>query len=125
MRNVMRSNASRDTAPEWSLRRILHAEGYRYRTHVRPEPELNQRADLVFRKAKVAVFVDGWYWHGCPRHFVPPRTNADYWHAKISRNRIRDQETNRILRRSGWRVLRIWEHDDPTKSAARVRKALD
>jgi DNA mismatch endonuclease, patch repair protein len=87
-------------------------------------PQLNRRADLVFTRAKVAVFIDGCYWHGCPMHGTAPKSNADYWSAKIARNRERDDDTNRRLAEAGWQVLRAWEHEDPEAVAGLIIGAV-
>lgn len=121
----MQGNRSRDTRPELAVRRAVHALGLRYRVAARPVQGVRRSADLVFRPTRVAVFVDGCFWHGCRDHFDPPRTNADYWAAKIGRNRDRDIETDAILAGEGWLVIRIWEHDDPRIGAARVRAVID
>ena len=107
----MVANRSRDTKPELRVRSAVHRRGLRYRVSVRPIPELPRTADMVFRPAKVAVFIDGCFWHGCPEHYVQPRTNADYWSAKIARNKGRDSDTDQRLRDAGWTVLRYWEHE--------------
>jgi DNA mismatch endonuclease (patch repair protein) len=109
----MQSNRSRDTQPELALRQLLHARGLRYRVDVRPVAGLRRRADIVFTKKKVAVFIDGCFWHGCPVHGSSTfKSNAAFWEAKIARNRERDAETTRELAAQGWRVMRFWEHDD-------------
>lgn len=123
-RAVMQANRRRDTSPEMAVRRLAHARGLRYRVDAKPLPELNRRADLIFTRAKVAVFVDGCYWHGCPVHGTAAQSNAEYWNAKISRNRERDAETNERLSAAGWLVLRAWEHDDPEAVVARVIDAV-
>jgi DNA mismatch endonuclease (patch repair protein) len=123
-RRSMRGNRNRDTRPEMAVRSAVHAMGLRYRVAIRPVRELRRSADLVFRRARVAVFVDGCFWHGCPDHFVLPRTNVDYWTAKIDRNRTRDAETDALLADAGWIVVRVWEHEAPTQGADRVREAL-
>src|SRR5919107_2002682 len=115
----MRSNRGRDTSPELAVRRAAHALGLRYRVDARPLPEVNRRADLVFTRARVAVFIDGCFWHACPEHGTSPRTNSDYWGPKIARNVERDEETDRLLRDAGWLPLRIWEHEPPGDGAAR------
>jgi len=120
----MRGNRRRDTAPELAIRRLLHAAGLRYRVDTRPLPDLNRRADLVFRRAKVAVFIDGCYWHGCPQHGTTAKTNADYWATKIGRNVTRDRETDLMLTKAGWQVVRLWEHEDPVDAARAVQEAL-
>jgi DNA mismatch endonuclease, patch repair protein len=120
----MQGNRSRDTRPEVAVRSAVHALGLRYRVSARPIPGLRRTADLVFRPLRIAVFVDGCFWHGCPVHFAAPSTNADYWAAKIGRNRDRDAETDAMLVEAGWQVVRLWEHDDPALGALRVRDTL-
>lgn len=116
----MRGNRSRDTKPELLVRRLVHAAGLRYRVSARPETDLRRTADLLFRPARVAVFVDGCFWHGCPEHYIRPKANDGYWSGKVARNRERDEETTRILTERGWTVLRFWEHEDPTEVAERI-----
>jgi DNA mismatch endonuclease (patch repair protein) len=116
----MQAIRSRDTQPEQLVRRLLHAQGLRYRVAARPLPDLRRTADLVFRPAKVAVFIDGCYWHGCPKHYVPPKTNQGYWSEKVARNMARDQDTNQQLTKAGWLVLRFWEHEPSTACAAQI-----
>ena len=123
-RRSMQGNRSRDTRPEIALRSAVHALGLRYRVAARPLGDVRRTADLVFRSQRIAVFVDGCFWHGCPEHFVAPRTNAGYWAAKIGRNQARDAETDAILATEGWTVIRVWEHDDPLRGAERVRDAV-
>ncbi|WP_085564924.1 very short patch repair endonuclease [Streptomyces murinus] len=110
-RRNMQAIRSRDTKPERLIRRLVHAQGLRYRVAARPLPDLRRTADLVFRPAKVAVFIDGCYWHGCPEHYVPPRTNSGYWSEKVLRNVARDRDTDERLKEAGWLVLRFWEHE--------------
>jgi DNA mismatch endonuclease (patch repair protein) len=114
----------RDTPAELRLRSILHSRGLRYRVDARPVSGLRRKADLVFRSARVAVFVDGCFWHGCPRHMAWPKANAVWWREKITRNRERDRDTDERLRKAGWTVVRVWEHDDPELAAERVVEAL-
>lgn len=123
-RRIMRANRSRDTKPEMSLRRMLHAAGLRYRVGTRPLPGFRRTADIVFRSEKVAVFVDGCFWHGCREHKRMPKSNTEFWKAKIGSNVQRDIETNRVLREAGWIVIRIWEHDDLSKAAREVGAAV-
>jgi DNA mismatch endonuclease (patch repair protein) len=85
---------------------------------------MRRRADLTFVRARVAVFVDGCFWHGCPRHVTWPKANADWWRAKIDANRRRDADTTRRLRVAGWRVVRVWEHESPMIAAIRVAKTV-
>lgn len=120
VRRSMRANRGRDTKPELAIRRAVYASGLRYRVDARPLKGLNRRADLVFLGAKVAVFVDGCFWHGCPQHHTVARANAEFWAEKVRRNRERDMETNRALVAAGWVVVRVWEHEDPTAAAGRV-----
>jgi len=120
----MQSNRSRDTAPEMALRRILHSMGLRYRVAARPLPDLRRTADLVFRPARVAVFVDGCFWHSCPEHGSRPATNSDYWGPKLARNVERDAETTSALEEAGWEVIRVWEHESPDKAAKRVARRV-
>jgi DNA mismatch endonuclease (patch repair protein) len=120
----MRSNRGRDTGPELALRRVLHARGLRYRVD-HPLPfDRRRRADIAFTRAKVAVFIDGCFWHGCPEHGATPRTNTAFWSAKIARNRERDADTVRRLDEAGWAVLRFWEHEPVDSCVERVVRAL-
>ncbi|MGC4980944.1 very short patch repair endonuclease [Streptomyces sp. DT193] len=118
-RRNMQAIRSRDTKPEWLIRRLVHAQGLRYRVSARPLPGLRRTADMVFRPAKVAVFVDGCYWHGCPEHYVPPKTNSGYWSEKVVRNMQRDRDTDQRLKEAGWLVLRFWEHE-PSGTCASI-----
>lgn len=120
VRRAMVGNRSRDTRPELSVRSAVHRRGLRYRVAARPIPELRRTADLVFRPAKVAVFIDGCFWHGCPDHYSKPTTNAEYWSAKVARNMRRDADTNQRLREAGWIVLRYWEHADSDDIAREI-----
>lgn len=98
--------------PELGLRRALHALGLRYRVDYAPlTTHKRRRADIVFTKAKVAVFIDGCFWHGCPDHHTIAKTNADYWANKVAQNRARDRETDELLKNAGWQAIRIWEHE--------------
>ncbi|MEU8039389.1 very short patch repair endonuclease [Streptosporangium sp. NPDC049078] len=119
-RASMRSNKGRDTKPELALRRAVHALGLRYRVSYRPLKAIRRTADLVFTRAKVAVFMDGCFWHGCPQHHTVAVTNAGFWAEKVRRTRERDAETDRLLAEAGWRVVRVWEHEDPVQAARRV-----
>lgn len=125
VRAVMQGNRARNTSPEMRIRRVLHAQSLRYRVHVRPEPGLGCRADLVFRRAKVAVFIDGCYWHACPIHGRTPTTNAEYWSAKIARNVARDRRNDAVLSGHGWTVVRVWEHEDVDAAAERIKQAVE
>ncbi|WP_228760034.1 very short patch repair endonuclease [Pseudactinotalea sp. HY158] len=124
VRTSMRGNKGRDTRPELAVRRAVHALGLRYRVNIRPEPALRRTADLVFTKQKVAVFIDGCFWHGCPEHHTVAKTNADYWATKVRDNMARDRETTSQLVAAGWRVLRFWEHEGTDDVARRIQKAV-
>lgn len=123
-RRSMQGNRGRDTKPELAVRSAVHRRGIRYRVSVRPQPEFARTADLVLRKTRIAVFVDGCFWHGCPDHRTQPATNSRFWADKIARNIERDTETTEYLQQSGWTVLRFWEHEDPEAVADRVQQAV-
>lgn len=120
----MLANKHRDTKPELDVRRLLHARGLRYRVNYKPVASLRSRADVVFTKAKVAVYVDGCFWHGCPDHYQPSKTNADYWSPKIQANRDRDSRVNAVLQEAGWTVVRVWEHQDPRAAANAIERLV-
>ncbi|MEW1695559.1 very short patch repair endonuclease [Streptomyces sp. NPDC093249] len=123
-RRNMQAIRSRDTKPEQLVRRLLHARGLRYRVAAKPLPGLRRTADIVFRPVKVAVFIDGCYWHGCPEHYVSPKTNPGYWSEKVARNMARDGDTDERLQEAGWTVLRFWEHEPPEACAARISEEI-
>jgi DNA mismatch endonuclease (patch repair protein) len=85
---------------------------------------MRRTADLLFTRAKVAVFLDGCFWHGCPEHHTKSATNAEYWAEKVRRNRERDAETDRLLREKDWLVIRVWEHEDPVQAAAHIAEKV-
>lgn len=116
----MQSNRGRDTKPELAVRKILHASGLRYRVNKPPIVGLRRTADIVFTRRKVAVFIDGCFWHGCPEHYQRPASNLNYWDAKKARNSERDAETTRLLEAAGWTVLRFWEHETPAQVAETI-----
>lgn len=120
----MQANRRRDTAPEWAVRRRLHARGLRYRVDFRVAPPLHVRPDIVFTKARVAIFIDGCFWHGCPLHGTSPKRNAQYWGPKIEGNAARDERDTFRLEQLGWLVLRFWEHEDPQTVAERIETAV-
>ena len=124
VRASMQSNKGRDTRPELALRSAAHALGLRYRVSVRPLRELRRTADLVFTKARVAVFLDGCFWHGCPDHHTVAATNASFWAEKVESTRLRDRETDRRLADAGWTSIRVWEHDDPAEAAQRIKTVV-
>jgi DNA mismatch endonuclease, patch repair protein len=116
--------ATSDTKPEMELRQELHRRGLRYRVNVSPDPALRGRADLVFGPARVAVYVDGCFWHACGEHGVLPKSNREWWRTKLRRTVERDRATEQALAALGWEVVRVWEHEDPAAAADRVEVAL-
>lgn len=113
-----------NTSPELKLRRVLFSRGFRYRLNLRSLPG---RPDIVFPRDKVAVFVDGCFWHSCPRHRAWPTTRSSFWREKLTANRSRDLRVSAILRGRGWLVVRIWEHEieeDLRSAAEKVTKKL-
>ncbi|MFJ3747578.1 very short patch repair endonuclease [Streptomyces albidoflavus] len=124
VRASMRGNRGRDTRPELLLRSLLHRRGLRYRVDTQPIADVRRRADLVFPRDRIAVFVDGCFWHGCPDHYRPAIKNADFWREKINGNRARDAETNERLTAAGWTIIRVWEHDAPAQAADQIEYAV-
>ncbi|SER23745.1 T/G mismatch-specific endonuclease [Lentzea xinjiangensis] len=124
VRARMSKQKTRDTRIEVELRRALFAGGLRYRVHRRPVQGVRREADIVFTSAKVAVFVDGCFWHGCPEHATWPKNNAEFWRTKIETNRRRDLDTDRKLADAGWLAVRVWEHESPAVAAARVHEIV-
>lgn len=127
VRRSMQANRGRDTRPELEIRRLLHSQGLRYRVAYRAIPTLRRTIDIAFPRARVAVFIDGCFWHGCPQHYQRPSSNRHYWDPKIARNRERDAETTVAFTAAGWTVLRFWEHevrDDPGGVVLRIKSAL-
>jgi len=122
-RDRFRAQKRRDTAPELALRRLLHARGLRYRVDTAPLPGVRRRADVVFTRARVAVFVDGCLWHSCPLHATSPTANAAWWRTKLDTTVQRDRDTDASLVEAGWLVVRVWEHEPPTETADRVANA--
>lgn len=120
----MLANRGRDTKPELALRSLLHARGLRYRVDFKPLATLRSRADVVFTKVKVAVYIDGCYWHGCPQHYQPSKTNIGYWGPKIESNRSRDERIDTSLREAGWVVIRVWEHENPLDAANTITRIV-
>lgn len=115
--------ARRDTAPELALRRELHHRGLRYRVQVKVPGNNRRTIDIAFTRVRLAVYLDGCFWHGCPEHHVQPRANSDWWLWKIDRNTARDRDTDARLREAGWTVLRFWEHESPIQAADAVQDA--
>ena len=123
-RKRMQAARQRDTAAEIALRSALHRMGLRFRVNVNLIAGLRRRADVVFSSARVAVYVDGCFWHGCPIHGTWPKANAEFWRAKIETNRQRDADTNRRLTEAGWMVIRVWEHEDPQEAAKMISELI-
>ncbi|MCX5075220.1 very short patch repair endonuclease [Streptomyces sp. NBC_00513] len=124
VRARMSRQKSKDTKIEVALRKALHASGLRFRVHGRPVKGVRREADIVFGPARVAVFVDGCFWHGCPEHATWPRRNAEFWRAKIEGNQARDRDTDARLAEAGWLAFRVWEHEPPAESAVRVAEVV-
>ena len=116
----MKNVRQRDTGPEIALRRELYRLGLRYRLHRAVVPGVRRRPDIVFGRKRIAVFVDGCFWHRCPEHRTDARQNSEFWRKKLADNWCRDRDTDRRLVRAGWRVLRIWEHENPRDAAVRI-----
>lgn len=120
----MQRQSRRDTKPELALRRELHRLGLRYRVERAVLPGVRRRADVVFEPAKVAVFLDGCFWHACALHGTQPKANAQWWRDKFERNVIRDRQTDAAMTAAGWLVIRVWEHEEPQAAAATIATAV-
>ena len=119
----MKATRQRDTAAELMLRAALTQLGFRYRVDY-PLVGTRRRADIVFVRQRIAVFVDGCFWHGCRQHGTWPKANAEWWREKIFTNRRRDRDTDQKLAAAGWLVLRFWEHHAPVAAAREIKKAF-
>lgn len=116
----------KDTKPERAIRSLLHAAGKRYRVDVRlPLEGTRPRPDILFTRARVAIFVDGCFWHCCPAHGRKPGVNLAYWGPKLERNVARDRAADEALDKAGWTVVRVWEHEEPEEAANRILDVLD
>ena len=120
----MRNMAQRDTDIETNIRKALFRLGYRYRIHAQIAGITRARPDFAFAREKVAVFVDGCFWHWCPRHGTLPKKNAGWWGRKLQENVERDRRHDRELQRAGWKVVRVWEHINVRTAASRVERLL-
>ncbi|MGH8902964.1 MAG: very short patch repair endonuclease [Egibacteraceae bacterium] len=123
-RRRMQRQRRRDTRPETALRRALHAQGFRYLVDRQVLPEVRRKADIVFSRARVAVFVDGCFWHVCPQHATWPKASAEWWRAKLEANTRRDRDTDERLGSAGWTVVRVWEHEATEEAAKKVAEVV-
>lgn len=124
-RRNMQANRRRDTGPERALRSALHAAGYRYRCDLRIDlADARVRPDIAFTRRKVAVFIDGCFWHSCPEHGRQPTVNSRYWSPKLQGNRERDRRNTDALEQAGWVVVRVWEHEPVAEALLKVAAAL-
>jgi DNA mismatch endonuclease (patch repair protein) len=122
VRRSMQANRGKDTSLELAVRSALHRSGLRFRKNTRPVPHLRCEADVLFPAIRLAVFMDGCFWHGCPTHATRPATHQEWWARKLDRNVARDRENDLLLEDAGWTVLRLWEHEQIADS---VRKVAD
>jgi len=121
VRRSMQANRRVDTKPELRLRSAIHKRGLRFRKdYLIRVGAISVRADIVFPARRIAVFVDGCFWHQCPDHGASPRANSDYWRLKLGSNSRRDEAVSKALREAGWNVARIWEHEDTIEAAERI-----
>ncbi len=120
----MAVTGQRDTTAEMRVRRRLHAMGLRYRVDYPVLERPRRRADLAFTGVRVAVFVDGCFWHGCPEHGSWPKSNSEFWSDKIETNRRRDRDTDDRLRAAGWEVIRVWEHEDARAASEKIARVV-
>lgn len=120
----MKRVRQKGTSAEWALRRELYALGLRYRLQVPVLTKPRRVADVAFIGPRVAVFVDGCFWHGCPQHATWPKQNAEFWRAKILANQERDRDTDTRLRANGWEVVRVWAHETPKEAALRIARVV-
>lgn len=121
----MRATPQRDTPTEIALRSALHRKGLRFRVHRPVDGVPRVRPDIVFVSARVAVFVDGCFWHACPNHGTLPKENRTWWDEKLRSNVERDLRHNSALRDAGWSVVRVWEHEDPSQAANRTAAIIE
>jgi DNA mismatch endonuclease (patch repair protein) len=118
-------NRRTDTKPEVALRSLLHRRGLRFRKDLLVRmADVRVRPDIVFTRVRVAVFVDGCFWHGCPAHQVVPKSNRKYWVPKLKANEARDRRVDAALVADGWAVVRVWEHEDLRVAADRIEAVI-
>ena len=115
---------TRDTAPELAVRKLLHANGLRYRVDAVVLNRPRRRADVVFPRVRLAVFIDGCFWHGCPLHATWPKNNGPWWRDKLELNVARDHDTDERLTQAAWQVLRFWEHESPITVSEEIERCL-
>lgn len=120
----MSNTKGRDTAAELAIRKELHRRGFRYYVNRRPEKGLRRTADILFPRVRIAIMIDGCFWHGCPEHYRPASTRSSFWAAKVETNRARDLDTNLRFGEAGWVVLRFWEHETPMAVADHIADAI-
>jgi DNA mismatch endonuclease (patch repair protein) len=123
-RRSMQQNRPRDTSIEVHLRSALHRAGLRFFKHRRPLPGLRCEPDILFPGARLAVFVDGCFWHCCPDHGTVPKANGEWWRTKLEANQVRDERNNDALRAAGWTVLRVWEHQPVHEVVDEIRRLI-
>lgn len=123
-RKSMQSNRGRDTSFELRVRRELHRRGLRYRVDTAPLARLRSRVDILFPGVRIAVYLDGCFWHACPIHGVTPNAHADHWAPKLAANKQRDVEAVDALQAAGWTVLRFWEHEDNAAVVSTIEAAV-
>ncbi|MGQ7297913.1 very short patch repair endonuclease [Quadrisphaera sp. KR29] len=114
----------RDNAVELAVRQLLHASGLRYRVAFPIPGQRRRTIDIAFTRSRVAIYLDGCFWHGCPIHGTSPKANSEWWRTKIATNKARDADATAQLTDMGWTVLRYWEHEDPAAVAADIRTRL-
>jgi DNA mismatch endonuclease (patch repair protein) len=120
-----KANRAKNSQPELRLRSALHRRGLRFRVHRRVASDLRTVVDIAFGPTKVAVFVDGCFWHRCPIHSTLPKANRSWWSAKLAENVKRDRRTDASLTARGWTVVRVWEHEGPEDAAARIQATVE
>lgn len=124
VRDRFRTQRRQGTFPEVSLRKELHRRGLRYRIGIKVPGFPRRTIDIAFPRQKVAIFVDGCFWHRCPEHYVPVKNNSSWWEGKLASNVRRDEETTQSLRENGWLVERVWEHCDPVETASKIERIV-
>jgi DNA mismatch endonuclease (patch repair protein) len=124
VRRRMSSQRRADTVPELALRSELHRRGRRFRIGIKVPGNARRTIDIAFPRQRLAIFVDGCFWHRCPVHSIPAKNNSAWWANKLAANVARDEQTTALLSAQGWRVVRVWEHEDPVDAATRIEQLL-